>query len=442
MHDRAQGGVKPPRLHRLGRRLRSVALFEQLGPGLVTGAADDDPSGIATYSQAGAQFGYGLLWTMVLTYPLMTAIQLVSARIGRVTGCGLSTNMGRVLPRPLVTTLVALLFIANTINIGADLAAMGEAAQLVAGGGAHLFTIAFAVGSLLLQMFVPYRRYVTFLKWLTLALFSYVAVLLVVRLPLAEVGLGLVWPKPSVLASKDGLTMIVAIFGTTISPYMFFWQSAQEVEEVDQDPAAHPLKDAPRQARRELRRIRLDTFAGMAFSNVIAIAIMAATAATLHASGHTDIATASDAAKALQPVAGRFAFLLFSLGIVGTGLLSIPVLAGSAAYAVGEAREWKCGLEHRPWEAVGFYSVLGAATLLGLGIIWSPLDPVRALFWSAVLNGLVAAPMMVAMMVVVARRSEMGRFTGGRTLMVWGWLATTVMVVAAVALIVTTVFRR
>ena len=232
--------------------------------------------------------------------------------------------------------------------------------------------------------------------------------------------------------------MIVAIFGTTISPYLFFWQSAQEVEDVEQDPAAEPLKDAPRQARRELRRMRLDTLVGMGLSNVIAISIIMATAATLHASGHVDIQTADQAARALQPVAGRFAFFLFSLGIIGTGLLSIPVLAGSAAYAVGEAQDWKCGLEHKPWEAVGFYSVLGAATLLGMGIIWSPIDPVKALLWSAVLNGVVAAPMMVAMMVVVARRSEMGRFTSRGSLMVWGWLATAVMVAAAGALLVTT----
>lgn len=440
MHDRSHsaGEARSGKRPGLRRRLRSVALIEQLGPGLVTGAADDDPSGIATYSQAGAQFGYGLLWTMLLTYPLMTAIQLVSARIGRVTGCGLASNMAQVLPRPVVMTLVALLFIANTINIGADLAAMGEAAQLLVGRGAHLFTVGFAVGSLVLQLFVPYRRYVTFLKWLTLALFSYVAVLLVVKLPWAQVGLGLIWPNPQTIFSRSGLTMIVAIFGTTISPYLFFWQSAQEVEEVDQDPAAEPLKQAPRQARGELKRIRIDTFAGMALSNIIAIAIMTATAATLHASGHTNIQTAADAAKALQPAAGQFAFLLFSLGIVGTGLLSIPVLAGSAAYAVGETQDWKCGLEHQPWEAVGFYSVLGAATLLGMGIIWSPIDPVQALIWSAVLNGLVAAPMMVAMMLVVARRSEMGRFVGRGSLMVWGWTATAVMVIAAGGLLVTT----
>jgi NRAMP (natural resistance-associated macrophage protein)-like metal ion transporter len=420
------------------RRFRSIALFEQLGPGLVTGAADDDPSGIATYSQTGAQFGYGLLWTMVLTYPLMTAIQLVSARIGRVTGCGLASNMGKVLPRPVVLVLVALLFVANTINIGADLAAMGEAAKLLVGRGSHLFTVGFAVVSLGLQLFIPYRRYVTFLKWLTLALFSYAVVLLVVKLPWSEVALGLVWPRPDVIMSKGGITTVVAIFGTTISPYLFFWQTAQEVEEVENDAAAEPLKSAPRQARKELKRIRIDTFFGMAVSNVIAIAIMIATAATLHASGHTNIQTAADAAKALQPVAGQFAFLLFSLGIIGTGLLSIPVLAGSAAYAVGETQDWKCGLEHKPWEAVGFYAVLGVATLLGMAIIWSPIDPVKALFWSAVLNGVVAAPMMVAMMLVVSRRSQMGQFTGGRMLVGWGWAATAVMVVAAGALLFTT----
>jgi NRAMP (natural resistance-associated macrophage protein)-like metal ion transporter len=354
----------------LRRRVRSVALIEQLGPGLVTGAADDDPSGIATYSQAGAQFGYGLLWTLVLTYPLMTAIQLVSAQIGRVTGRGLAASMGDILPRPAVTGLVALLFVANTINIGADLAAMGEAAQLLAGRGGHLFTFGFAALSLILQLWLPYRTYVRFLKWLTLVLFAYVAVVLTAKLDLPQLVRGLVWPSPAVITAKDALTTIVAIFGTTISPYLFFWQAAQEVEEVEQDDAAKPLKSAPRQAPRELARIRLDTFFGMAVSNIVSLAIMIATAATLHAAGKTDITSAAQAAAALKPVAGPFAFLLFSLGIVGTGLLAIPVLAGSAAYAVGDSRGWTCGLDNKPWEAVGFYSVLGAATLLGLVIDW------------------------------------------------------------------------
>jgi NRAMP (natural resistance-associated macrophage protein)-like metal ion transporter len=418
---------------KLGARLRSIALFEQLGPGLITGAADDDPSGIATYSQAGAQFGFGLLWTMVLTYPLMTAIQLVSAHIGRVTGCGLAKNMGEILPRWLVAGLVALLFVANTINIGADIAAMGDAAELVVGTGAHVFTVMFAFASLLLQLFVPYKRYARFLKWLTLTLMAYVAVLFMVKLDWAGVAKGLVWP---VIHGRSAIITIVAIFGTTISPYLFFWQSAQEVEEVHKDAAAEPLKKAPWQARREFRRMRLDTFFGMAVSNLVALAIMIGTAATLHAAGKIDITTAADAARALEPVAGKFAFLIFSLGIVGTGLLAVPVLAGSAAYAVGETRGWKCGLEHKPWEAVGFYSVIAAATVIGIAIDWSPLDPIKALFWSAVINGVVAVPIMAAMMLVVSRGSAMGKFTASRRLQTFGWAATGVMAAAASAMMI------
>jgi len=418
---------------KLGTRLRSVALFEQLGPGLVTGAADDDPSGIATYSQAGAQFGFHLLWTMVLTYPLMAAIQLVSAHIGRVTGYGLAKNMGELLPRGLVTSLVVLLFIANTINIGADLAAMGDGAELVLGGGAHLFTLLFAVASLLLQLFVPYRRYANFLKWITLTLLAYVALLFMVDLKWSAVLSGLVIPR---IDGRQAIITLVAIFGTTISPYLFFWQSAQEVEEVIQDPNAEPLVEAPWQARREFRRMRIDTFAGMAVSNIVALCIMIGTAATLNAAGHSGIGTAADAAKALEPVAGRFAFLLFALGIIGTGLLAVPVLAGSAAYAIGESRGWKCGLEHKPWEAVGFYTIIGLATLLGVGIDWSPLNPIKALFYSAVINGFVAVPIMAAMMLVVARGRAMGKFVARTRLLVLGWLATAIMGAAALAMVI------
>jgi len=359
---------------KLGARVRSIALFDQLGPGLVTGAADDDPSGIATYSQAGAQFGFHLLWTMVLTYPLMTAVQLISAHIGRVTGCGLAKNMGHVLPRWLVAGLVALLFVANTVNIGADIAAMSDAAGLVVGQGGHVFTIAFALISLLLQMFIPYRRYSNLLKWVTLSLLAYVALLFMVKLDWLAVAKGLVIP---VFDGKQAVVTVVAIFGMTISPYLFFWQSAQEVEEIAQNDAAKPLVDTPWQARREVRRMRLDTFAGMAVSNLVALAIMIGTASTLNVAGHSGIQTAADAAKALQPVAGRFAFLLFALGIIGTGLLAVPVLAGSAAYAIGESRGWTCGLEHKPWEAAGFYAVISLATLLGIAIDRSPLDPIE-----------------------------------------------------------------
>ena len=418
---------------KLGLKVRSIALFQQLGPGLLTGAADDDPSGIATYSQAGAQFGFGLLWTMVLTYPLMTAVQLVSAHIGRVTGCGLAKNMGDLLPRPLVTALIVLLFAANTINIGADIAAMGDAAELVVGWGGHLFTVLFALGSLLLQLFIPYRRYARFLKWLTLTLLAYVAVILMIRLDWLAVARGLVIPT---IIGKDAIVTIVAIFGTTISPYLFFWQSAQEVEEVANNADAEPLIDAPWQARREFRRMRIDTFAGMAVSNLVAIAIMIGTAATLHAAGKTSIDTAADAARALQPIAGSFAFLLFSLGIIGTGLLAVPVLAGSTAYAVAEVRGWKAGLEYKPRQAVGFYAVIGLSTLLGIGIDWSPIEPIKALFWSAVINGIVAVPIMAMMMVVVSRHAAMGKFTATPRLKLFGWLATVIMAAAAVAMLV------
>ena len=418
-------------------RLQDAALLNKLGPGLITGAADDDPSGIATYSQGGAQFGFNLLWTLLLTFPLMAAIQMVSALIGRVTGRGLAYNMGRVMPRGLVTVLVGLLFLANTVNVGADLAAMGAAAELVAGWGRHFFTILFALVSLGLQLFVPYRRYARLLTVLTFSLFAYVAILFFIPLDWKAVGAGLLGLHPDL--NRDAAVTIVAIFGTTISPYLFFWQSAQEVEEVDQKPDEHPLVEAPGEAPEAYARIRIDTIAGMAVSNLIAIAIMIATAATLNKAGVTDIQTAADAAKALQPVAGHFAFELFALGIIGTGLLAIPVLAGSAAYAVGEARGWKTGLDNMPWQAQGFYGVIGAAVLLGLGIDYSPLDPIQALYWSAVLNGVIAVPMMAAMMFVASHRC-MGDFRVGPVLGTLGWISTGVMAAAAIAMIYVSLF--
>jgi NRAMP (natural resistance-associated macrophage protein)-like metal ion transporter len=417
----------------LAARLSHAARLNQLGPGLITGAADDDPSGIATYSQAGAQSGFNLLWTMALTFPLMVAIQMISAQIGRVTGHGLARNMGEVLPRPLVTGLVLLLFVANTINLGADLAAMGEAAQMVMGFGQHGFTIAFALISLVLQLFIPYRRYARFLIILTLSLFAYVALVFMIHLDWSAIGMGLIGVHADL--SESAATTIVAIFGTTISPYLFFWQSAQEVEEVDQKNSSRPLVEAPRQARAAFARIRVDTIAGMLVSNLIAIAIMISTAATLHQAGKTNIQTAAEAAKALEPLAGHFAFLLFAIGIIGTGLLAIPVLAGSAAYAVGEARGWKIGLDNMPWQAKGFYTVIGAAIFLGLGIDYSGIDPIKALYWSAVLNGVIAVPMMAAMMVVASHRKKMGDFRVGPVLGGLGWLSTAVMAAATVTMI-------
>ena len=415
----------------IARRLTSIT--RQLGPGLVTGAADDDPSGIATYSQAGAQAGFGLLWTLVLTFPLMAAIQLVSAHIGRITGRGLAWNMTRVMPRWLVMGLVALLFVANTINLGADLAAMGGAAQLLAGSGAHLFTALFAVVSVILQMFVPYRRYSRLLIVLTFSLFAYVAVVFLVKLDWSAVGWALIGIGVSL--PPAAATIIVAIFGTTISPYLFFWQAAQEVEEVDQDDDAKPLLEKPAQAPGAFKRMRIDTLAGMAASNLIALAIMIAVAATLHAHGKTDIATAADAALALKPVAGPFAFALFSIGIIGTGLLAIPVLAGSTAYAVSEVGGWKEGLDNKPWEAAGFYSVIGVAVALGLVMDWIGLDPIKALFWSAVLNGVIAVPLMFAMMYVVGSKKLMGEFSAGPLLKGLGWISAMVMLAASLAML-------
>jgi Mn2+/Fe2+ NRAMP family transporter len=417
----------------LRKRLHAAPLLKQLGPGLITGAADDDPSGIATYSQGGAQFGFNLLWTMPLTFPLMAAIQMLSALVGRVTGRGLAWNMAQVMPRPLVMGLLVLLFLANTINVGADLAAMGEAARLVTGLNQHASTFFFALLSLGLQLFIPYRRYARFLTVLTFSLFAYVAVLFLLSLDWKEIGAGLIGLHPNL--TQSAATTIVAIFGTTISPYLFFWQSAQEVEEVGQAPDEQPLISDPAEGPQAIHRIEVDTIAGMLMSNLIALAIMIATAATLHQHGVTNINSAADAASALKPIAGRFAFALFSIGIIGTGLLAIPVLAGSAGYAVAEAAGWKTGLDNMPWQARGFYSVIGAAVLLGLGIDWSPIDPIKALYWSAVLNGVIAVPMMAALMVVATNRRRMGHFRAGLVLGGLGWLTTAIMAAATITMI-------
>lgn len=416
-------------------RWRLEALFKRLGPGVITGAADDDPSGIATYSQAGARMGFGLLWTVILTWPLMVAVQSVSARIGRVTGCGLAGNMVKVFPRSVVIMLVSLLFVANTINLGADLAAMGAAAKLVLGGSARLFAVGFAVFSLLAVVFVPYHRYVGLLKWFTFSLLAYVGVVFAVKIDWSAVALGAL--VPGFALSGDTLTLIVAVFGTTISPYLFFWQCSQEVEEEENDPEAGPLNEHPENADRELNRINWETWAGMAISNLIAFFIMLTTAVTLHANGHTEIQTAEQAAEALRPIAGDAAFLLFSLGLIGTGLLAVPVLAGSVAYAVGEARGWRIGLERPLNEARPFYVVIVLAILLGVGIGFTPLDPISALLWSAVVNGVIVVPIMVAMMIMASRRKLMGRFVASPWQRILGWAATAVMAAAVVAMFVT-----
>jgi NRAMP (natural resistance-associated macrophage protein)-like metal ion transporter len=410
-------------------------LLEVLGPGLITGASDDDPSGIATYSQAGAQFGYGMAWTLLLTYPLMCAIQQISAQIGRVTGSGLAGNLRRSYPASLLYGLTGLLLLANTINLGADLGAMAAALRLLVEGPQLLYVAGFAILSVLLEVFVRYSRYVSVLKWLTLSLFAYVATVFVVGVPWLEVGRNLV--LPNVGLNGDSLTMVVALFGTTISPYLFFWQAGQEVEEEKEDPEAKPLKHAPSQAPRELERIRLDTYLGMGLSNITALCIMMTTAATLNAHGHTDIQTSAQAAEALRPLAGRFAFTLFALGIIGTGLLALPVLAGSAAYAIGEVLRWPVGLAQAPQRGKAFYGTIAAATVAGVLINFSPLDPVKALFWSAVVNGVVAVPVMAMTMLLGMKHDVMGEFTISRPLKVVGWIATAVMLAAAVGMFAT-----
>jgi NRAMP (natural resistance-associated macrophage protein)-like metal ion transporter len=412
----------------------------QLGPGLITGAADDDPSGIATYSQAGAQFGYSMLWTVLFTYPLMVGIQMVSARLGCITGKGLAANVKSVFPRSVLYGIVGLLLVANTINIAADIAAMGEALRLLLGGSAHLYSVGFGALCLGLQVWLRYADYVRYLKWLTLALLSYVAVIFTVHVPWVAVMSQMVWPR--LVFDHNTITMIVAVFGTTISPYLFFWQAAQEMEDLRAYSARTGggalLPHAEEVARRHLRRIRWDTYIGMGFSNLIAFFIILSTAATLHGAGIVDIQTSSQAAEALRPIGGQTTFLLFALGIIGTGMLAVPVLAGSAAYAVSESFDWQSGLDMKLHEAVEFYGIIAIATVGGVALNFTHLDPMRALVWSAEINGVIAVPIMAIMMLLASREDIMGRFVIRPRLRRLGWLATAVMGVTVVAMIATT----
>jgi NRAMP (natural resistance-associated macrophage protein)-like metal ion transporter len=404
-----------------------VPLLKKLGPGLITGAADDDPSGIATYSQAGAQYGYGLLWSVAFTTPLMIGIQIVSARIGRVTGHGLAANIRDHFPKPLLHFIVFLLLAANIFNLAADLGAMGDALALIAGGRSSIYIVFFALLSLTLQIFVSFPRYAPILKWLTLALFAYVGTVLVVHVPVEGLRQTLL---PQLVADRDYVSMLVAVLGTTISPYLFFWQASQEVEEQRATPGHEPLREAPEQARRHLARIKTDTYIGMMYSNLIAFCIMLTTAATLHAAGITQIGSAAQAAEALRPLAGDFAFVLFAAGIIGTGLLAVPVLAGSAAYAVAETFRWPIGLGLPLAEARNFYAILTAATVLGVVIDLSGVDSIKALIWSAMVNGVVAVPIMAVLMLMASNPAVMGPFVVSRRLKLLGWLATAVMAVA------------
>jgi NRAMP (natural resistance-associated macrophage protein)-like metal ion transporter len=406
-----------------------------LGPGLITGAADDDPSGIATYSQVGAQFGYAMTWLMLFSWPLMGAIQEVCARVGRVTGQGIAANVADHYSPWLLRFIVFLLIVANVINLGADLGAMGAAVRLVIGGPAHLYVVVLAVLCAGLEIFVQYRRYAAILKWLTLALFAYAATVLIVGVHWGDVAFHTF--VPHIQWTTDYLTSIVAVLGTTISPYLFFWQASEEAEDERVDPAAEPLLEAPEQGSQAIRRIRIDTWFGMGLSNVISWCIIVTTAATLNANHITDIQTSAQAAQALRPIAGELAFLVFACGIIGTGLLAIPVLAGSAAYALAEMMKWPSGLSELPRHAKAFYGTIAVGTLLGIGFNFVGVDPIKALFWTAVINGVVAVPLMIVIMIMTMQPKIMGDFTLPRPLWVMGWVSTAVMTLTVVAMFAT-----
>jgi len=419
----------------IGNSTSSRSFWKRLGPGIITGAADDDPSGVATYSQVGAGFGYSILWTAFFTFPLMVGIQVVSARIGRVSGDGLAANIRKHYSPWVLYAIVGLLLVANTINIAADIGAMGAALRLLIGGPAHLYAVGFGVISVVLQVFIPFPRYSPILKVLTLALLAYVVTVFVVHVPWSEVGYRTIWP--SISFESTYVVAVVAVFGTTISPYLFFWQASQEVEEQRAAKGQEPLRRAPQQAAAELRRIRNDTYFGMGVSNVVAFFIMLTAIVTLRMHGITEIHTSAEAAQALRPVAGDFAFALFAAGIIGTGLLAVPVLAGSAAYAMAEAFKWRIGLGRPLMRAKGFYTIIVIATLLGVALNFTAIDPIKALFWSAVINGVIAVPIMVIMMLLAVKPQVMGSFVVTRRLRILGWLATIVMALSVVAMLLT-----
>ncbi len=412
-----------------------TSLLGRLGAGLITGAADDDPSGIATYSQVGAAYGYGTLWTVVLALPLMIGIQTICARIGRVTGQGLAANIRSQFPFSLAIGFVVLLFTANIINLSADIGAMGAAMKLLIGGPAFAYAAAFAIVSVLLQVFIPFASYAPLLKLLTLSLFAYVGTVFVIDVPWLDVAKGTFFP--SITLDSKYAVAVVAVFGTTISPYLFFWQASEEANEVRSTLGRKPLRRAPQQGPDALKRIKIDTIIGMLFSEFVAFFIILTAAVVLHAHGKTDIQTSSDAASALLPIAGKFAFWLFAGGIVGTGLLALPVLAGSAAYALGETFRWKTGLEAKPGKAKLFYGTIVVATLIGMVLSFSSIDPIKMLFWSAVINGVIAVPLMVVIMFLASRRKVMGKFSISFRLRCLGWLATVVMAAAAVVMFAT-----
>jgi len=405
----------------------------RLGPGLITGACNDDPSSVGTYSQIGAQFGYGLTWTLLFSYPLVVAIQEISARIGRVTGRGIAGNLRLHYPRWLAGALIGLLSVANVINLAADLSAMGAVLRLLLDAPPLLYVGVLALGSVLFELFTRYARYVAVLKWLCLSLLSYVVCAFVVEVSWREVALSLIWPRLS--TQPQYLLAVVAALGTTISPYLFFWQAQQEVEAGRNGSGAGPLRSAS-EARVEFARIRFDTLLGMGLSSIVALFIVITSASTLHARGITTIQTAAEAAEALRAVGGRFTLLLFALGILGAGLLSLPALSNSAAYAVGELMSWPVGRSRGPRGAPAFYAAIVAATAVACALDFSGVNPMKALYLSAVLNGVIAVPLMFAMMHMCTRQAVSGALRLPRRLTALGWAATAVMAISVLSLTV------
>ncbi|MCI0479098.1 divalent metal cation transporter [Candidatus Uhrbacteria bacterium] len=411
-------------------------LLKRIGPGFITGAADDDPSGIATYSQTGARFGYGHLWTPIFTFPLMTAVQEMCGRIGMVTGRGIAGILRARFPSTTVTLLVALLFLANAVNIGADLGAMADAGELVFGVHGTVWLVSITAVTLALIVFVPYGTYVKYLKLLTLTLLAYVAAAFAVRQDWTLVALSVLLPHVSL--TSEYFMNVVAILGTTISPYLFFWQADEEVEEEVLDRRIEGIGEGtPRVTGAMLKRMRTDTVSGMLLSNVIMFFIILTAASTLHAHGVTDIETAADAAEALRPLAGDVTFLVFALGILGTGLLAIPVLAGSAAYAVAEIRGWKSGLSRTASEAKGFYAVIALIVAVGFLVNFLGIPPFKMLYYTAVLNGIAAPPLLFVILRIGNDRRIMGRHVNGRVSNALGWTAFGIMTLACLAFFVT-----
>ena len=418
---------------------RIKTFFYSAGPGLITGASDDDPSGIATYAQAGAQFGYAVLWLTLFSFPLMCAIQEVSARLGRITGAGIAKGMSKAFPRWIVIALVTSVFVATIFNLGADLGAMADVLRTLLHGPQWIHLIWIAALSAGLQVFMRYRQYVKYLKFLALALLAYVITAFLTSTDWTSALLATI--VPPVRSFTDGYVAIaVAVLGTTITPYLFFWQSSQEVEEVQTHSLQKALIAAPEQADGQFRRIRDDTYSGMAASNLVAFFIMLTTASTIHAQGITKIQTAMQAAQALKPLAGRFAYLLFAAGVIGTGALALPVMAGSAAFALAELMRWRAGLQYKPRRAVHFNATIVAAMAIGVMLNFVHLNPIRALVIAAVINGIVAAPIMAATMLLARNRKIVGQFKLPRYLSIAGWIATAVMAAASAVFLAQMIF--